>query len=88
MTIQETKLNAEIKTPDIPDYATICIDRMTRGGGGGLITYIHHSIHFTEIPTHALNNNIETIVAKLDTNPPLYISNCYVPPRVTQNYHN
>ena len=55
ITIQETKLNPKLKTPDILDYSTIRKDRTT-DGGGGLITYIHHSINFTEINTQDQNH--------------------------------
>ena len=80
ITVQETKLNSKLKTPDIPNYSSIRKDRTT-DGGGGLMTYIHHSITFTEITTPNNNNQIETIVTKLDTTPPLHITNCYIPPR-------
>ena len=69
ITVQETKLNSKLKTPDIPNYSSIRKDRTT-DGGGGLMTYIHHSITFTEITTPNNNNQIETIVTKLDTTPP------------------
>ena len=77
VTIQETKLNSKIKIPDIPDFTTIRKDRTT-DGGGGLITYIHHSIQFTEIQTPTIDK-LETLITKLETNPPLHISNCYFP---------
>ena len=52
----------------------------TTDGGGGLLTYIDHTINFTEISSPDLNRT-ETIITKLDTNPPLHITNCYIPPR-------
>ena len=48
VTIQETKLNPRLKTPDLLEYTAIRKDRLT-DGGGGLITYVHHTLNFTEI---------------------------------------
>ena len=81
MTIQETKLNPSLKTPDLLDYTAISKDRITVRGGG-LITYVHHSLNFTS--TNLPNQNqIETIITKIETNPSLHVTNCYIPPRST-----
>ena len=62
--IQETKLNASSKSPSFPNYAIVRRDRPV-GGGGGLITLVHHSIPFVEKPS-PLNDPTETILIEAE----------------------
>ena len=78
--IQETKLNASSKLPSFPNYAVLRRDRPV-GGGGGLITLVHHSIPFIELPS-PFNDSTETIIVKAEiSNNSFTIANVYIPPQ-------
>merc|ERR1712074_7397 len=49
--IQETKLSPASTFKDFPGFTSVRRDRPGARGGGGLLTLIHHSIKFTELPT-------------------------------------
>ena len=51
--IQETKLTSSSNLPAFPNFATVRRDRPS-GGGGGLVTLIHHSIAYTEVDSSNL----------------------------------
>ena len=80
--IQETKLTSSCKTPSFPGYAVIRRDRPT-GGGGGLITLIHHAIPFVEVPSpFNNNNNTEAILVNVTiSGENLVVANLYIPPQ-------
>jgi len=84
MTIQETKLTKNHKSPVIPGYTTLRQDR-DRDKGGGLITFVRHDLVFTELqpPKLITKSNIELQIIKIHLSPkkPLHIANIYIPPR-------
>ena len=86
ITIQETKLKKNNKTPQIPTYSAIRTDR-ANSKGGGLLTYIKHNITFsdTKIPNFINPINTELQIIQLHiTNKKIYtIANIYIPPRNT-----
>ena len=78
--IQETKSSTRAKTPSFPNYAVIRRDRPT-GGGGGLISLVHHSVPFVKVPS-PINNNTEAIVIEASiANVSFVLANIYVPPQ-------
>ena len=90
--IQETKLSTKHKTPQIPNYTAIRTDRGHKQGGG-LITYIHNAITYTNIhvPTHINTQKTELQIHKihLTRDKTLHIANIYIPPRdTTDANHN
>ena len=84
--IQETKLNTRHKTPHIPNYTPIRTDRAHKQGGG-LITYIHNTVTFTNItiPAHINIQKTELQVTKVHftKDKSLHLANIYIPPRDT-----
>ena len=79
--LQETKLSANASTPKFPDYAVIRRDRPT-GGGGGLVTLVHHSLNYIEIQTPLNDNFAESIIVKTTISGlKLQIVNLYIPPQ-------
>ena len=79
--LQETKLNNEVATPRFPDYAIIRRD-CPGGGGGGLITLVHHSVPFVESPSPFNDNVSECILIKLKiANIEFSLANVYLPPQ-------
>ena len=78
--LQETKLSSAAKTPSFPNYAVIRRDRPA-GGGGGLMTLVHHSLSFVESPS-PFSDFTEAIIAvdKL-TAGNITVANLYVPPQ-------
>ena len=78
--IQETKLGDKSRLPPFPGYAVIRKDR-AGGGGGGLITLIHHSIQFQQLPSPINDNVSEVLLVQIDiADAKLNIANIYVPP--------
>ena len=64
-----------------PDYAVIRRDRPT-GGGGGLVTLVHHSLNYIEIQTLLNDNFAESIIVKTTISGlELQIVNLYIPPQ-------
>ena len=45
--VQETKLGVNSSLKEFTDYATVRRDRPTGGGGGGLVTLVHHSVTYS-----------------------------------------
>ena len=84
ITIQESKLSDKTTTPKITNYTAIRTDRQNNKGGG-LITYIHSSLTFTEniLPTHLDSNYIELQHITLHINKHTHhnLINIYIPPR-------
>ena len=74
--IQETKLNNNSTSPDIPNFTFVRKDRDT-DNGGGLAIYIHKSIQFLKLPDIPGDGHTESQGVKVgDTN----IYNIYIPP--------
>ena len=86
ITVQESKLQQNHKTPTIADYSTHRTDRKHKQGGG-LVTFIHKDITYTpiQIPQqiNVRKTEIQTIRVHLTQKKQLYISNMYIPPRQT-----
>ena len=84
--IQETKLLPANQTPSIPGFSSVRTDRPD-GQGGGLITYIHKDINYTDTTntTQALFQNdttleIQSIRVNSGHKHILNIFNIYIPP--------
>ena len=74
--LQETKLNENVKTPEIPQFTPVRKDR-ERDKGGGLIFYIHESILFEQLPNIQVDPIFETLAIKIDDTT---LINVYIPP--------
>ena len=90
ITLQESNLNSNHKTPNIYNFSAISLDRPSSQKGGDLLTYINNNITYSQIstPTNLITNNIVIITTKIHlkhTN--LHISNVYIPPN-TNNIGN
>ncbi len=88
VTVQETKLTQNSKTPKILNYTSIRKDR-TYNKGGGLIIYVKNNITFTNnnIPQIINQNFIELQLITLHLTPKkqIQIANIYIPPSNTTN---
>ena len=81
--IQESKLTAKSRSPNIQNYTLVSHDRR-QGPGGGLLLFIHNLVSFTRksLPTTSKNDpHLEelTIIIAMD-NTELLITNVYIPP--------
>ena len=83
--LQESKLSSASPYSDFTNYTTVRKDRPGDRGGGGLLSLIHHSVTYTELPTDHLfpgDSIIEhqglTIIAD---DVKLNIINIYIPPK-------
>ena len=78
--VQETKLGNNSRLPKFPGYAVLRQDR-TGGGGGGLLTLVHHSFRFSQVPSPINDAVTESIVIKVTiAGQELQVSNVYIPP--------
>ena len=88
ITIQETKLTSNSKTPKINNYTEIRKER-TYNKGGGLLTYIKNNITFTndKIPQNINQKLIEIQLVTIHLTPTkkFEIANIYIPPSNTTN---
>ena len=80
--IQESKLTAKSRSPNIQNYTLVRQDRRL-GPGGGLLFFIHNSVSFTRKPLSTMSKNdphLEelTISIAMD-NTELLITNVYIP---------
>ena len=89
ISIQESKLQQQHKTPKIHNFVPIRTDRNRRGGG--IITYIKNDITFTHLKTP---NNINTEFTELHTTKihlsqkkHIHITNIYIPPHNSTDPH-
>ena len=74
--IQESKLNCNSTSVDIPNFTTVRKDRV-QDNGGGLIIYIHKTIQFQTLPDIRSDGHTEYLgILVGDTN----IINIYIPP--------
>ena len=86
--IQESKLTAKSRSPNIPNYTLVRHDRR-QGPGGGLLFFIHNSVSFTRKSLSTTSKNdphLEelTISIAMD-NTELLITNVYIPPASSCN---
>ena len=86
--IQESKLTAKSRSPNIQNYTLVRQDRRL-GPGGGLLFFIHNSVSFTRKPLSTMSKNdphLEelTISIAMD-NTELLITNVYIPPASSCN---
>jgi len=78
--IQETKLEKNHKTPDIPGFAPWRVDRKNKKGGG-LIAYIKRSIIFEKKREQSKDTTeIQTLRIKLNKKKWIDVTNLYCPP--------
>ena len=87
--LQETKFRQTHKTPAIKHYTPLRRDRR-HGDGGGLITFIHHTIRYTDttdITQNLINpdTTVETQSIRISTGHTQYINiiNIYIPPDIS-----
>ena len=81
--IQESKLTAKQQTPVIEGYAAERSDRQdAKFPGGGLITYVHHSLPLKTIG-RAMHGNVEAQSISIIDSPKtcLNLINLYIPPK-------
>ena len=86
--IQESKLTAKSRSPNIQNYILVRQDRRL-GPGGGLLFFIHNSVSFTRKPLSTMSKNdphLEelTISIAMD-NTELLITNVYIRPAISYN---
>ena len=85
--IQETKLKKADRSPTVPGYATIRCDRPGETAGGGLISYIKHSLTFREdsrrTTADTVTPEVSSFYVKATRHRWLNIVNCYIPPTRT-----
>ena len=86
--IQESKLTAKSRSPNIQNYTLVRHDRR-QGPGGGLLFFIHNSVSFTRKSLSTTSKNdphLEelTISIAMD-NTELLITNVYIPPASSCN---
>ena len=87
--IQESKLTAKSRSPNIQNYTLVRHDRRQGPGGGLLFLYIHNSVSFTRKSLCTTSKNdphLEelTISISMD-NTELLITNVYIPPASSCN---
>ena len=82
--IQESKLHSSSATPDFPNYTVIRRDRPAPTRGGGLLTLVHHSIQYKNLPTDDLfpNDSVteHLAITAFINKVPINIFNIYIPP--------
>ena len=87
--IQETKLRPDSRLPYFPDYTAVRCDRPA-GGGGGLVTLIHHSVKFINVASPINDGTTELVIIKTRKNDSdLKVVNIYIPPQTSclPNFH-
>ena len=85
MMIQETKLGAKDRTPEIPGYTSIRRDRRGSGAvlhrGGGLMTYVRADVGYEEKRCEVNNSKVEAQKISIHTEEEnLNLTNIYIPP--------
>ena len=77
ITLQESNLNSKHKTPHIPNFSAIRLDRPSSQKRGGVLTYINNNINYSQIPTptNLITNNIKFITTKIHLKHSKTISN-------------
>ena len=82
--IQESKLCDTSRSPSFPNYSVVRLDRA--GGGGGLLTLLHHSIAYSPLVS-TINDGITEVIlinAKI-AGSSINIANVYIPPASSTN---
>ena len=86
--IQESKLTAKSRSPNIQNYTLVRQDRRL-GPGGGLLFFIHNSVSFTRKPLSTMSKNDphleELAICIAMDNTELLITNVYIPPASSCN---
>ena len=83
LTIQETTLKTQDKTPYLQGYTASRKDGQQTDRG--LLTYIQHDIKFTDVPTNTPNKTeLQMTRLHLSTTQDLYIANAYIHPRTEE----
>ena len=80
--IQETKLTSSSNLPTFEKFSVERRDRTT-GGGGGLITLVHHSVSYTVVDSspYFSDSTIEHLAIEVDIDgAKLLVINVYIPP--------
>jgi len=84
--IQETKLKKADRSPILPGYASIRRDRPGEAAGGGLMSFIKHSLTFREDSRRSSDiatSEVSSFYVKVTRHRWLKIVNCYLPPART-----
>ena len=80
--IQESKLTAKSRSPNIQNYTLVRQDRR-QGPGGGLLFFIHNTVSFTRKPMSTTSKNDphleELTISIVMDNTELLITNVYIP---------
>ena len=77
--VQESKLGDKSRCPKFPGFTVIRRDRA--GGGGGLLTLVHHSLNYQELQSPLNDGVTESLVVNVSiAGSNLNIVNLYVPP--------
>ena len=77
--VQESKLGDKSRMPKFPGYAVVRRDRV--GGGGGLLTLVHHSLPYFEVASPVNDGVTEAIIVNVTiAGSQLNIVNLYIPP--------
>ena len=80
--IQESKLTAQSRSPNIQNYTLVRQDRR-QGPGGGLLFFIHNTVSFTRKPMSTTSKNDphleELTISIVMDNTELLITNVYIP---------
>ena len=86
--IQESKLTAKSRSPNIQNYTLVRQDRR-QGPGGGLLFFIHNTVSFTRKPMSTTSKNDphleELTISIVMDNTELLITNVYIPPASSCN---
>ena len=83
ITIQESKLQPNHKTPNIHNYTTIRTDRQHKQGGG-LLTFVKNNIKFSQLDIpNTTPVELQIVKIHLSTSKHIHVANMYIPPRDT-----
>ena len=87
--IQESKITAKSRSPNIQNYTLVRQDRRQGPGGGLLFFNIHNSVSFTRKPLSTMSKNDphleELTISIVMDNTELLITNAYIPPACSCN---
>ena len=79
--IQESKLRPHQATPHIDGYSTIRLDRVSKNGGGGILSYIRDTLVFERVQEASKNGTESSIFrVKMGKRKWASICNIYCPP--------
>ena len=73
--------------PLFPDFAVICLDRISDVNGGGLLTLIHYSVQFQQLPLPIKEGAIALILIKAKVaGHGLKLANISIPPSLSHHF--